>query len=438
MSSPVVENVGRILEIGKELQDDIMPSPSLPSVPPQHFSATPLAKSTPTSIPSAPLVIRQESFSQDLVIPVDELVTDSTSPFQAIILAQKSGYHTVVVRRSMVEGYETILFEYNERIEGDFSAGNLWDALPPNIALAPNKNQIAYIDEDGLKLFSLVTVQHIPLITIIQPQPENSDGSPLWSVEALHGTYFLVRPRWSADSRYISFSQAHYEGASYGMYDTVSGTYDWIRGKDDEHIGHISLTWSPVGLSVLEPSSEGYRHPGLFVSTDNVWEVKNLAKKFGKRDAQFSAANFSPDGTKIAFTYRDVYEDKENILAFVDSSGRNFSIVDDKGWKETPFFAPDGSHIYYVVTKEGRATLVAYEIESKSSSEVLRFPTEYDVWEEPQWIGSYLVLQGNAHGVDTTLRDDVKRLIILDLENRIMVYASPAYDYYTTFAGFIN
>ncbi len=98
----------------------------------------------------------------------------------------------------------------------------------------------------------------------------------------------------------------------------------------------------------------------------------------------FHQANYAPDGGKIVFIYSKYEDQKLYSLAMIDSDGSNLTSLKQGGLKNLmPFFAPDGKYIFYYRAGE---------------------------------------------------RD---RIVMLDLKRKEIVYASPAFEFFTSFSALL-
>lgn len=307
--------------------------------------------------------------------------------------------------------------------------------MPSAVALSPDKQSLVFVDKEGLKVYDL---QAKTTKTYIREtaKGECEDCPPKWSVSFMGGTYSLARPLWSSDGKYISFLQSHYEGAGFGVIDTVSGAYIALK---DVAGGYNNLNWSPVARSYVKASSGGYEGIGLYISRQsNIAEADDLAPKFGKtEDTPFLETNFSSDGSKIAFTFEEPYETKH--LAIANTDGTGFTVLVEKTDARIPFFSRDGNSVLYFQQKNSRQVLVQYNLTSKKSSDLVILPSDFNRWDKAYWTkDGFLALIGISSSSGLTLGGDSTRMIVLDIINKKVIFASPVFDQFTNFAELSN
>lgn len=383
---------------------------------------------TPTPFPI-------DSNAWEVSLTGDEAKTSSNLVDSNLIYAVKSEYRSIVYKRNLQNGTQTKLLEFDESSKADKS-GNLWSGLPPNIALSPDKQTLAFIDKEGLKVYDLQTKNTKTFIRKTEEGSSETDAPPTWSISSLGETYILARPLWSSDGKYISFLQSHYEGASFGVIDVESGAYFALK---DVAGGDSNLSWSSVGRSYVKASSGGYESIGLYVSSQsNIAEANNIALKFGKTEGTpFLEANFSPDGKKITFVFEEPYEIKH--LAIADSDGTGFTVLAEKTDAQMPVFSSDGNSVLYFQKKNDKQVLVRYDLVSKNSTDLIILPSESNRWEKAYWTkDGFLALVGISSSSGLTLGGDSTRMLILDIANKKVIYASPVFDQFTNFTGLSN
>lgn len=349
-------------------------------------------------------------------------------------MLSKNEYRSTVYKRNLQTGIQTKLLEFDEGIKADKS-GNLWSGLPPNIALSSDKQTLAFIDKEGLKIYDFQTKNTKTFIRKTEEGSSETEAPPKWSISSLGGTYSLARPLWSSDGKYISFLQSHYEGASFGVIDVESGAYFALK---DVARGYNNLSWSPVSRSYVKASS-GYEGIGLYVSSQsNIAEANNIALKFGKtEDTAFLETNFSPDGKKIVFVFGEPYDVRH--LAIANSDGTGFTVLAEKTDARTPIFSSDGNSVLYFQKKNDKQVLVRYDLVNKKSTDLIILPSEFNRWEKAYWTkDNFFALVGISSSSGLTLGGDSTRMLVLDLANKKVIYASPVFDQFTNFTGLSN
>lgn len=353
---------------------------------------------------------------------------------KSFIYAIKNEYRSTVYKRDIQSGTQTKILEFDESKKADKS-GNLWSGLPPAIALSPNKKSLAFIDKEGLKVFDTQTQTSKTFIRKTEEGSSETDVPPKWSESSLIGVYNLARPLWSADGKYISFLQSHYEGASLGSIDVESGTY---RILQDLSGGYNNLAWSPVGHSYVKASSGGYDGIGLYVSQTDIAQADNITAKLGKtEDTPFLEANFSPDGKRIVFIFEEPGGTKH--VAIANNDGTNFTDLGKRSDVQTPLFSAEGNSVFFFQKKNDAYVLVRSDLAGENFSDVMILPAEFNRWENAYWTeDGFLALVGVSSISGLTMGGDRTRMLILDLTNNKVIYASSIFEQFTTFAGLSN
>lgn len=371
-----------------------------------------------------------------LTIELGKNEIKASTPLQDnhLIYAVKIKNKSTVFKRSLQKGTLTKIFEFNENEEADKS-GNLWAGLPPNLALSPDKNQLAFIDQEGLKIYDLSSGKSRNLILKINHK--NKQETPSWSVSALKETYDLARPLWSADGKYISFLESHEEDASFGLIEVESGNYlsTILSG------GYQNLTWSPIGHSFVKPFSEANLDSGLHVSSDNITKTIDISKKINKGNAFFFEANFSPDAQKLVFIYSDKAIGEKipdsQVLAIANSDGQTFTILKENVTLQSPVFTPLGDEVFFLQKKE-KIVLKKYNLKTKEIKKVAVLPTDFNHWQTFWTREGFLCLNGTSTSSDLVLGGDETLLLILDVPNSKLIYASPIFNQFVTFTGLVK
>lgn len=393
----------------------------------------PVLNNQQSDVPTAPWVI---------MLAKEEIKASADLIEKNIIYAAKNKYRSTVYKRNLQNGMHTKIFEFDEHLEVNKS-GNLWSGLSPNIALSPDKKNFAFIDDKGLKTYNVSTRNIKTFIRKTEEAPPESDDPPKWSVASLFNTYILGRPLWSTDNKYISFLEGHYEGGGIGAIDVESSTYLDLPIFG----GYQNMTWSPLGHSYVKASGGGYEGNGLYVaSKNNIKEPDNLTIPFGiAEDTPFFEADFSPDGKKIVFTFGEpenpTGEESYNIthLAIANIDGTDMKILTEKIDAQMPFFSHDGNAVIYSQLKNGRNVLIEYDLTNKTMKDLIMLPSEFNEWEKMGWTkDGFLMLIGVSSSSGLTLGGDTTRMLILDIKNKNVIYASPVFDQFTNFLGLSN
>lgn len=359
-----------------------------------------------------------------------ETTSDNSLAKNILLHATKEDYKVVVYQRDIRNGNQEIIFEYNEDKKAEKS-GNLWKGLPPNIDLSPDEKSLVFIDQEGLKTYNLQTGSTRTFINKIGKVDPETEAPPRWSIDGL-SAYTLARPKWSSDGQYISFLQSHYEGASFGVIDFLSGEYTSL----DLHGGYRNLTWGPNGHSLIKPSAGAYEGIGLLFTSSNLEEIENLSEKFEKKEASFFEANFSPSSKKIVFTYREDWQSEDVKIGVVNTDGSQFLSIDE-GNIQLPFFSNDGNSVLFIKKMDDEQYLFSYDFAKKEITIIATLPETFNRWNEAEWTqDGLLTVIGKSSSSDLVVGGDSTRLVILDIDNKKIIYASPVYNQFVNFAGF--
>lgn len=367
----------------------------------------------------------------DWVISLPDQELTSTVPLEKsdLVYAIKEDTKVTVFARKTLTGSQAKLFEYDEPKVAD-KGGNLWAGLPPNIALSPDKKTLAYIDQGGLQAFDLKTESSQVVIGKVQ-QLAFTDAPPSWSIEGLFA-YSLHRPLWSSDGQNISFLQSYTEGAGFGVINFDSGEYTSLSIGG----GYRNLAWGPTGHSIVKGSAGAYEGIGLFFTSSDLTSIVDISGKFVKEGTSFFEANFSPDEKKLVFSYRDNFESDEVKVGIVNTDGSGFQSIDE-GNIQMPFFSPSGDAVLFVKELGGAQFLLSYDLDQEKSTVMATLPETYNRWVEASWTEEgFLAVTARSSSSGLVVGGDSARLVLLDLENSEIVYASSVYEQFVNFVGF--
>ena len=364
-----------------------------------------------------------------------------------LVYAIKDGYHITVLKQDISDPSKQAseIFSYDDSLKADATSENYWEGSPPSIALSPDKKFIAFIDNQGLKQYSLITSAMQNLITKTTIPASDSATPPQWS-QQLNQVYAISLPSYSYDSRYISFVQDLYEGSTYGLLDLQTNTYSPIAigGYDAQDFLH----WDPFFYIFINPQLLGVQDPGLFIgSASDSAKTENLANSFHKGNNQFLSAVFSNDGKKIAFTY--VKSNTEIInnhfpndsLAIINIDGTGFKDLISQGNISSPFFSPDDNAVYFIEESSNGLVLSNIDINSDIVTRIALLPDGVTEWRN---LGltkeGYIILQGkydyyNSSTYLFTYRPG--KLLIIDANKKKVIYYKSDVDLFTRFAGFL-
>lgn len=373
------------------------------------------------------------------VTVVDDEVLLARGPAEEdLIVAQKDGTTVRVTSHNIRTGVDEELFVYEERYPAE-NSGNTWEGMPPSVAVAPDRNIVAYADTNGLHLFDRATMTSRDLIVATTVPPRESERPPTWEEQTLQGTYGIVQPAFSRDGKMMSFTTALYEGAGHGMVDVQSGNVLQITDHEGRSVGGATpLVWSPTDARVAKANTLGYQTPGLFRSTNtDVEKLENIAPTLGLREAFFYDVVLSPDGQHIAFTYGSTeYAPPDLRLAVCDLDGRNLVVLrssDRDAQVFTPEFSLDGKKIFYVERSHSdEFVLSEVDIISKIHREHVVLPNGFIRWDHLEFTTEgIVVLTGRAPAAERSAEGGAMRLFMLDLIEQRILYASSIYSPWT-------
>jgi len=365
-----------------------------------------------------------------LSLTADEYKASSNLVENNLIYAVKNEYRSVVYKRNLQNGTQIKLFEFDESNKADKS-GNHWSGLPPSIALSPNKREIVFIDQEGLKLYDIQSGN-----TKIFIRQTVKSKNPQWSIGSLNGTYNLAEPLFSLNGRYISFLKAYFEGSSPGLIDSQTEQYFPIN------LGSCSsnITWSPTETAFVKPMQGWCEGTGLFASASDITkDAVDLSSKFSKQNAFFSEANYSPDGKRLTFIFSDNEASSKPSVAIVNIDGSGFTIIDKIGRNSMPFFSSDSSSVFFVQQRVVDQVLVKYDLVDRISSDFAVLPAKFGSWLSVTWTKEgFLTIIGGSLSPNLVVGGDNRRMVILDIANKKVIYTSPMFDQFTNFAGLLN
>jgi len=392
-----------------------------------------------------------------LNIPSKE-VCSATDLIEAnIIYALKTGRHVFVYKRDLMSGKQVKIFEYDESVEYKPDSGNWWEAMPAGIVLSPDKQDLAFVDEQALNIYNLSNGNRRKLI-IRKDVSSSSDleVAPSWSTPSRGevvkgGEWFglcgIVVNGWSPDGKYISFFEGYTEGVGEGIIEVQ--TERWLR----YHNGSDYMSWSSMKPSLLIASGDyAYGYPGLYIVSlegsklaKAASTIKRLDEKFGlgkDKTFLFSDATFSQDGQKIVFLFdkMQIEEGQEYTLAVANSDGTAFKILEEESCLLKPIFSLDGSSIFYIQQSDERMILRKCDLSYRKKVDVAILPSDWQIRLPVGIYNRHYRLFWTKDGFLSLVGGDADklRLLVLDIGQRKLVYASPIFSSPPAIAGFIR
>ena len=175
-------------------------------------------------------------------------------------------------------------------------------------------------------------------------------------------------PRWSPDGKRLAFISAREEKPQLFMMSPFGGEPERLT----ENKGGVrALAWSPDGKSIAfiadqEPTAEEEKRvkekdDAIVVDTNykfsRLWVIDPATKKarlIATGEMMASDPQWSPDGTRIAFTTNPTPRADDNALTDIwvvpTASGTPKKLVDNAGPDYAPRWSPDGTQIAYVTS----------------------------------------------------------------------------------------
>jgi Tol biopolymer transport system component len=206
-----------------------------------------------------------------------------------------------------------------------------------NIAWSPDGSKIAYVD--------------LPLMSNKSIYIMNSDGSNQKKLTTDITDEW--NPSWSPDSKKIAFAR----GPGFG--DPMSSTPTGIFAMNSDGTNRTLLAggwypnWSPDGKKIAYSNIRNYRSPdgnsiiaasiSLFVvNSDGTGQIQITSGS----NIDDTFANWSPDGSKIAFFSRHAFSDKRE-LCVMNSDGSDLIKISDKASGITAAWSADSKKLVF-------------------------------------------------------------------------------------------
>ncbi|HYO80882.1 MAG TPA: hypothetical protein VES20_05735 [Bryobacteraceae bacterium] len=356
--------------------------------------------------------------------------------------------------------------------DGEWLAEAAQIASPPGPTWAPNGAELAIVDteanQDGKDRIFLIARDASSRRQLTFPPPGARDTTPTISPSGEFIAFARRRGLWTDDlqvqplrggaARQITFEGQALRGISWAGDDRTLVTAFARKGRAFE-LWKISLSGeapqllSEAGRHVLEPSVSRDGTRVLYteaVQTSNVWRVQPNssapAHKLIVSSRRTDSAQYSPDGTKIAFVSNrsgdweiwlsdsqgrqqvqltrlagphvgsprwspdsrrlafDVGENGRSGVYIMEVESRNvrrLTRADTHDW--IPTWSRDGASLYFTSTRSGRAEVWNQPVESKGEATRIGLEAASDVFEDPS--GKYLYFTRAAAGIFRYVRD---------------------------------
>jgi WD40 repeat protein len=345
------------------------PSDVVPPVQPQHTSSAQTAQSPP--------------------------LTPQRAGTRSVVYGTATKTSVTVYRQSLPEGSPEALFSY-EAVPGPTADEPAWGIDDPETALSSDGRSVAYFARSGLRIRHLDTGADEVVIGRADPPP--GGDRPSWTLDELNPPpgaepldaqwstmYTLSQIEFSPDGRFLSFAGHWYEYRDHWVIDLATGDH-W---RDE---GSSRLAWSPssdrvavAGPWYSDPGELAVSARGDFGRYGTIRPVPNP-----KPDASYEDVEFSPDGTRLAFTVSDRSWPSAGVrLATSKPDGTDFTEVfattDPIGLAFA--FSPSGDVLYSVGYRSGHLRLVGHDLAAGGPRELATLPANFaetvDVWVTP-------------------------------------------------------
>jgi hypothetical protein len=225
------------------------------------------------------------------------------------------------------------------------------------------------------------------------------------------------------------------EGAGLGVINVITKNYIPLM-SNNLPIGYNNPTWGNSGHTLIKPSSGVYDGKGLYFTSEDFTNIDNLSKKFNKEKSFFLKANLSYDNKQAVFTYKENYEDEILKIGIVNTNGRNFNYINE-GDIQAPIFCDNKINcIMFIKEINNKYYLIEYNTITKDKNIIAKMPEQLKYWEKPVWTDNGFFAITVMSSKSTSVDKKNTRLLILDLNNKEIIYASALYNRFVNFAGF--
>jgi TolB protein len=143
----------------------------------------------------------------------------------------------------------------------------------------------------------------------------------------------------------------------------------------------MSPAWNSDGtklaFSVYNRHSDNIKNIDLFELNFKTGSLKLLSNKKGIN----SGANYSPDGSRLAYTMSYTGNPEIHVLDF--SSGESTQLTRSVGFDVDPAFSPDGRQLAFVSSRAGKPMLYVTDVRNPSNVKRLTYAGQFNA--TPSW-----------------------------------------------------
>lgn len=397
-----------------------------------------LSLDTQNQLSHTDLVNQAEEGIWTLKLPLGQVPSSRNLFEPQMIYAEKVKYTTSVYKENLLDGVREVILQFREENFAS-NSGNYWSGLDPAMSLSPDKKSIAFIDNRGLHIYDLQNRKTITQIRKTREAKGDNDldwTPPLWSRRELINTALLANPQWSMDGEYISVQQAFSEGGGMVFLNQIDNTL-----LVPTESGSSDIVWGPTQHQYLRATAGGYDRFGLYLSVPNdVTRVRKLIfPESGDESLAVHSARFSYDAQKVVFTFTPEMESDYKKLASINSDGSGFRLIAEETDILSPLFSVDGNTVYYFHWDLGNLVLSSYDLAKMEAEKIAVFPKDIKHLESIDWTeDGYLVVQAVVAKDDSGDPNLSSRFLILDLQNKDLIYASEEKSFFAKVAGFLK